>query len=92
VRFEDETIVFRVADGAQGKLRLNVSYFPRWSASRNGQPIAIGVLSAGQGTGFMTVDLTPGTYEFRYSRGAAEWLGLLMAVFGVGGLALFASR
>ena len=39
----------------------------------------------------MTVDLAPGTYEFRYSRGVAEWLGLLMAVFGVGGLALFSS-
>ena len=89
VRFEDEAITFRVADGAQGKLRLNVSYFPRWSASRNGQPIAIDVSSAGQGTGFMTVDLAPGTYEFRFSRGAAEWLGLLMAVAGVAGLALF---
>ena len=91
VRFEDEAIVFRVADGAQGKLRLNVSYFPRWSASRNGRPIAIDVSSAGQGTGFMTVDLAPGTYEFRFSRGVAEWLGLVMAVFGVGGLALFSS-
>jgi hypothetical protein len=92
VRFEDEAITFKVAPGSQGTLRVNVSYFPRWSASRDGQPIAIKVASAGQGTGFMTVDLAPGLYEFRFSRGAAEWLGLLMAVCGVGGLALFVRR
>jgi uncharacterized membrane protein len=89
VRFDDEAITFRAADGAQGKLRLNVSYFPRWSAWRNGQPIPIDVSSAGQGTGFMTVALSPGTYEFRYARGVAEWLGLLLAVSGVAGLVLF---
>jgi hypothetical protein len=89
VRFEDEAITFNVAEGAQGTLRLNVSYFPRWSAFRNGQPIPIAVTAAGQGTGFMTVNLAPGTYEFRYSRGAAEWLGLLMALSGVTGLAFF---
>jgi hypothetical protein len=92
VRFEDEAITFKVADGAQGKLRVNVSYFPRWSAARNGQPVAIAVSPAGQGTGFMTVDLAPGTYEFRFTRGAAEWLGLLMAVAGVAGLTLFVRR
>ena len=91
VRFEDEAMTFKVGPGARGKLRLNVSHFPRWSASRDGQPVAIGVTSAGQGTGFMTVDLLPGLYEFRFSRGVAEWLGLVMAVFGVGGLAIFAS-
>lgn len=91
-RFEDEAMTFKAAPGAHGRLRLNVSYFPRWSASRDGKPIPIDVTSAGQGTGFMTVDLEPGVYEFRYSRGLAEWLGLVMAVCGVAGLALFVGR
>jgi hypothetical protein len=89
VRFEDEAIEFTVAPGASGKLRVNVSYFPRWSARRNGQPIPIHVSAAGQGTGFMTVDLAPGTYEFRFTWGVTEWLGLVMALLGVGGLVLF---
>jgi hypothetical protein len=91
VRFEDEAITFRAAPGAHGKLRLNVSYFPRWSAFKDDQPIAIDVSSAGQGTGFMVVDLSPGVYDFRFTRGLAEWLGLVMAMLGVGGLARFAS-
>jgi hypothetical protein len=90
-RFEDEVIDFTVIPGAKGKLRLNVSYFPGWSARRNGEPIPIDVSAAGQGTGFITVDLSPGVYELRFSRGAAEWLGLVMALVGVGGLVLYAS-
>jgi hypothetical protein len=89
-RFEDEAIDFTVIPGAKGKLRLNVSYFPRWSAWRNGEPIPIDVSAAGQGTGFMTVDLSPGVYELRFSRGVPEWLGLVLALFGAGGLALYA--
>ena len=49
------------------------------------------VFEFGTFRGFMTVNLAPGTYEFRYSRGVAEWLGLLMAVAGVAGLVRFSS-
>ena len=36
-RFGDEEIALRAAPGAHGKLRLNVSYFSRWRAYRDGQ-------------------------------------------------------
>jgi hypothetical protein len=91
MRFEPHEIELRAAPGSHGRLRLNVSYFPRWSAQKDGRPIAIDVSSVGEGTGFMTVDLSPGTYRFRFSWGIAEWLGLLLALLGVCGLTAFAS-
>jgi hypothetical protein len=89
VRFEDERMTFKARPGASGRLRVNVSYFPRWSATRDGQEIPIDVSAAGPGTGFMTVALSPGVYEFHFARGVPEWLGLVMALFGAAGLALF---
>jgi hypothetical protein len=89
-RFEPHEIELRAAPGSRGRLRLNVSYFPRWSAQKDGRPIPIAVSSTGEGTGFMTVELSPGIYRFRFSWGVAEWLGLLLALLGVGGLTAFA--
>jgi len=86
-RFEPHEIELRAAPGSHGRLRLNVSYFPRWSALKDGRPIPIDVSSTGEGTGFMTVDLSPGIYLFRFAWGLAEWLGLLLALLGMGGLA-----
>ena len=91
MRFEPQEIELRAAAGSHGRLRLNISYFPRWSAWKDGQPIDIDVSSVGEGTGFMTVDLSPGAYQFRFSWGVPEWLGLFLAVLGVGGLTAFAS-
>lgn len=68
-RWDDETLVLRAAEGAHGKLQLPVSYFSRWKAYRDGQRIPIrtlGYQADPDNTGFMVVDLKPGTYRFEF--------------------------
>ena len=82
--FRDEEIVLRAGPGSHGKLRLNVSYFSRWHAYRDGVevPITLTYLRAAEdNTGFMTVALQPGRYRFVFERTwgdrASGWLSLL---------------
>jgi hypothetical protein len=91
LRFEDETIELQADAGATGKLRLNVSYFSRWHAYRDGQPLAITLTylrEAKDVTGFMTVPLAPGRYRFVFERTLGDRLaiplGLLALVFCLG--------
>lgn len=81
-RFDNEEIVLEAADGAKGRLRLNVSYFPRWSATRDGEPVTIEPKQLGdfEKTSFMTVDLAPGTYRFTFERSWLEWFSLMVAL------------
>jgi hypothetical protein len=83
--FEDETIVLEADEGASGRLRLNVSNFSRWHAYRNGESIAVDEtrLVNEEHTGFMTVELEPGTYRFEFRRGWTEWLAYLLFVVGL---------
>lgn len=90
-KFEDENIVLEAGAGSKGQLRLNVSYFPRWSVTHNGKPMGISLsqVEGSKQTGFMTVPLKPGVYHFRFRRGLVEWMSLLVFFFGflfVGGL------
>jgi hypothetical protein len=74
------------AAGAKGKLRLNVSYFSRWHAYRDGKRIPIRVTSlpeAPDDTGFMTVPLAPGRYRIAFERGLPEQLGLPITLLGL---------
>lgn len=93
-RFRDEEIVLRAAPGAHGVLRLNVSYFSRWQATRDGQPVPIGVSylpESPDDTGFMTVPLTPGRYRFAFERTAGDRAALPITLVGLlvsAGLAL----
>lgn len=84
-RFGDEEIVLEAGEGAQGRLRLNVSNFSGWRAYRDGEPVEIEETSVvdDKHTGFMTVELAPGTYRFEFRRGWLEWLGLLLFVVGL---------
>lgn len=87
-RFEAEEIVLRAAPGSHGKLRLNVSYFPRWHAYKDGKPISLWPSSlpeAPNNTGFMTVWLEPGEYTFRFE---LNWLDRLSAWLSALGLSL----
>lgn len=89
--WSDELIELEASPGSEGQLRLNVSYFDRWHAYRDGEEVAIGTTSIEEEpdhTGFMTVDLSPGTYRFVFERGAPEiwgWIlffvGLMLALF-----------
>ncbi|MBC8008124.1 MAG: hypothetical protein H7X76_08780 [Prolixibacteraceae bacterium] len=81
-RFEPQEIVFAALPGANGRLRLNISFFPRWSATKDGKEIPIGTTSVGNDTAFMTVPLSPGLYRFTFGRGWSEWLALLSLVLG----------
>jgi hypothetical protein len=83
-RFGDEEIALRAAQGSDGRLRLNVSYFTRWHAYRDGVEIPITLTylrEARESTGFMTVELKPGHYRFVFERTFTDrlsgWLSLL---------------
>lgn len=74
--FTDERIRFQVGPGAEGTLRLNVSYFPRWKAYRNGTevPLSRDLSSSVKQAGLMTLPLAPGIYELRFEPGWPEKL------------------
>jgi hypothetical protein len=96
-KFSDEEIVLRAAPGARGKLRVNVSYFSRWKAYRDGQriPITISFLrDAPADTGYMTVPLAPGQYRFVFERTLGDKLAVPIGLFGMlaCGLVLVADR
>lgn len=86
--FNDEKVVLIAAPGASGKLRLGVTYFDRWEASRDG--VTVPVYRSRVGTknesAFITVDLQPGRYEFRFVRRWPEKAGLICFLAGVAGV------
>ncbi len=85
-RFDDEEIVLEAAPGSRGTLRLNVSYFSRWSAYRDGQTLPIGTVSLEaepETTGFMTVPLAPGRYRFVFERTLLDEMGLPLSLLGL---------
>lgn len=85
-RFENERIVLRAGPGSHGKLRLNVSYFPRWHAYRDGKRISLwpsALKDAATSTGFMTVWLEPGEYRFEFELSALDHISALLSWFGV---------
>jgi hypothetical protein len=84
--FHDEDITLLAAPGAHGKLRLNVSYFSRWHAYRDGRPIPISLTylrESPDDTGFITVALEPGRYRFAFERTLADRLAIPLGCFGI---------
>ncbi|MGD8859789.1 MAG: hypothetical protein PVI30_07245 [Myxococcales bacterium] len=78
-RFEDEEIVFTAGPGSHGRIRLNVSYFSRFAAYRDGKPVPLGITylrEAPQETGFMTLELKPGRYRVVFERTLLDRLAL----------------
>jgi hypothetical protein len=92
VDFRDEDIVLRAGPGAHGTLRLNVSYFPKWHATRDGVPTPIKEAPAPgvERSAFMRVELLPGTYHFHYQRSISDHAGSVLAVIGIAGCILMA--
>ena len=86
-QFEDETIVLRADSTAHGLLRLNVTYFPKWHASRDGQSVPIKPISVPgvSDSLFMQVPLAPGLYRFEYRRGFSDYAGSILCLVGIAG-------
>lgn len=87
--FSDEEIELEIEAQTSGVLRLNVSFFPRWQATLNGEPIQIREKSLNDdpSTGFMEVDLQSGIYRFYFRPGLLERISPFVTL---GGLALAA--
>ncbi len=85
ISWSDERIVVRADQAASGTLRLNVSEFSRWHATRNGQDLTIQptALPGQKNTGFMSVPLAPGEYVFEFRKGVPEYAGLLLFLAGM---------
>ena len=83
--FRDEEIVLKAEPDAHGVLRLNVGYFPKWRATRDGTPVPITPLPVPnvESAVFMQVPLAPGTYRFRYHRTASDYVGTLLCLAGL---------
>ncbi|MDD9940960.1 MAG: hypothetical protein OXU20_07990, partial [Myxococcales bacterium] len=86
-RFDNEQIVLRAAPGSKGRLRVNVSSYPRWRATLNGAKVPIRRLRVDNDrrTGFMSVALKPGRYVFAFRRGLSERLSPLLLLIGLVG-------
>jgi hypothetical protein len=93
-RFGREEIQLRAAPGSKGKLRINVSYFSRWKAYRDGQRVPITVTylrDSKEDTGFITVPLEPGEYRFVFEHTLGDRLAAPLGLVGMlvcGALAL----
>ncbi len=85
IQFGDEDIVLRADDKARGTLRLNVSYFPKWQATRDQVPLPITTvaLPGVKDSGFMQVELAPGTYRFHFRRALSDYIGTVLCVVGL---------
>jgi 6-pyruvoyl-tetrahydropterin synthase related domain len=86
-QFEDEAVVLRADATAHGLLRLNVTYFPKWHATRDGVPVRIKPIPVPDVNDslFMQVPLAPGVYRFEYRRGFADYAGSILCLLGIAG-------
>jgi hypothetical protein len=85
--FRDEDIVLRAETGAHGLLRLNVTYYPKWQATRDGVPVPITPVPVAwvEHSALMQVELKPGTYRFHYRKGASDYVGTILCLIGLAG-------
>jgi len=85
-RFGREEVQLRAGAGSQGRLRINISYFSRWKAYRDGQRVPITVTylrDAPKDTGFITVPLEPGTYRFVFERTLGDRMAVPIGLLGM---------
>lgn len=83
--FGDEEIVLSASPGSTGRLRLNVTQFPKWRATRDGLPLPISRVAVPgvAKSAFMEVALSEGRYRFHYARGYDDYLGTVLCACGV---------
>ncbi len=86
IRFDAEEIRLRANKDASGRLRLNVSYFPKWRATVDNTVIPIRAVSLPGVTnsGFMETELRPGEYRFYFRRSWTDYAGTGLGLVGLG--------
>ncbi|MGB0589888.1 MAG: DUF6541 family protein [Myxococcota bacterium] len=86
VSFDDEEIVVDAGPGAEGYLRLPVSWFPRWTATRDGAAVPLEAWSHPadkKRTGFISAPLAPGRTVFRFEPSALDRYAPLLLPLGL---------
>jgi hypothetical protein len=91
-KFTGKEIELHAKPGAHGQLRLNVSYYPKWRATRDRIPVPITPVPLPniERSMFMQVRLEPGTYRFRYHKHPVDYLGALLCIGGLTGCGFLA--
>ena len=91
-KFTRKEIELHAKPGATGQLRLNVSHYPKWRATRDRVPVPITPvpLPGIQRSAFMQVPLAPGTYRFRYHKHPIDYVGTVLCLVGLTGCGLLA--
>lgn len=91
-KFTGKEIELHAKRGAHGHLRLNVSYYPKWRATRDRIPVPITPVPLPniERSMFMQVPLEPGTYRFRYHKHPVDYIGTLLCFLGLAGCAALA--
>jgi hypothetical protein len=86
-QFGDEDIVLQAQPGAHGLLRLNVTHYPKWHATRDGLPVPITLVSLPglEHSAFMQVELSPGLYHFHFRRDMTDYAGTILCLLGTAG-------
>ena len=86
IRFDAEEIRLQADAAASGRLRLNVSYFPKWRATRDNISIPIQAVSLPgiANSGFMETELRPGEYRFFFCRSWTDYAGTGLFLLGMG--------
>jgi hypothetical protein len=84
-KFDDEEIIVEASDDASGFVRLPVSWFPRWTATRDGEPVQLEAWSHPadkKRTGFISAPLAPGRTVFRFERSNLDTFAPLLLPLG----------
>ncbi len=91
-KFTAKEIELHAKPGAHGQLRLNVSYYPKWRATRDRQlvPITPVPLPNIERSMFMQVPLEAGTYRFRYHKHPVDYIGTALCILGLTGCGFLA--